>query len=287
MGYVVALIYCLLFVQAIKKYAALQPQGLSTRIATSYFVLKCVVGLGLGLIYKIQYGAGDTFGLFEDSGRLFAVFFNEPKEFFKIFLDYHLSSPDTARNVAGLHLWYDSGFDNYYNDSRTIVKINALLRFISFGYYEVNVVLMNCLSYFGLLWIYSVFFKDLTIKGWKSVVILSVGFITPSVLVWGSGLLKEPVVLFMVGLTLRLIQLSTENMRIRYFIFFPIIVLMFLLVKMYLFALLAPGILAIFLSKYSKAATQIKFICVAYFLAICAITMYYIESSGDILTKLT
>lgn len=271
MGYVVAFIYCLLFVWGINRYSALQPKGIPFNVAAGYFVFKCVVGLGLGAIYKMHYGTGDTFGYFDDSGHLFSVFFNEPKQFVKIFLDYHITSPDTARNVAGLHLWYDSGFDDYYNDARTVVKINALLRFFSFGYYEVHVVFMNCISYIGLLWIYSVFFSGLNIDGWRNTVILSIGFLIPSVLVWGSGLLKEPIILFMVGINLRLIQLTTDNMRIRYFIYFPLIVFLFAIVKFYLLVILFPGVVAIFLSKYSLANRQIKFVLVAYLLAVFAI----------------
>ena len=271
MGYVLAFLYGWLFVRAIKKYAGLQPEGVPVMAAVNLFVLKCIVGLGLGWFYKTYYGSGDTFGFFSDSGHLFSIFFNEPKEFVKIFFDYHLGSPDTARNVAGMHLWYDSGFDDYYNDARTVVKINALLRFLSFGFYEVHVVFMNCISYLGLLWIYRVFFKGMKISGWKNIAILSVGFLTPSVLMWGSGLLKEPIILFMVGASLRLVQLSTENMRIRYFIFFPLIVFLFLIIKMYLFAIMMPGILGIFFSKYSSQQRQTNFIIVTYLLAFAAI----------------
>jgi hypothetical protein len=277
MGYIIAFLYAWLFVSCIKRYAGLQPEGMPVMAAVYLFVMKCIVGLGLGLFYKTYYGSGDTFGFFGDSGHLFSIFFNEPKQFVKIFFDYHLGSPDTARNVAGMHLWYDSGFDDYYNDARTVVKINALLRFISFGYYEVHVVFMNCISYLGLLWIYRVFFKDMTITGWKNIAILSVGFITPSVLMWGSGLLKEPLVLFMVGIILRLTQLSTENMRIRYFIYFPLIAFLFLIIKMYLFAIILPGIIGIFFSKYASNKRQINFILLSYLIALVAVVVigYY------------
>jgi hypothetical protein len=103
--------------------------------------------------------------------------------------------------------------------------------------------------------------------------ILSIGFITPSVLLWNSGLLKEPVIVFMLGITLRIIQLATENMRIRYFIYFPIIVLLFLIVKMYLIAILLPGVLAIFITKYASHKRQIKFVIGAYLLSLIAIVI--------------
>jgi hypothetical protein len=94
---------------------------------------------------------------------------------------------------------------------------------------------------------------------------------------WGSGLLKEPLVLFMVGIILRLTQLSTENMRIRYFIYFPLIAFLFLIIKMYLFAIILPGIIGIFFSKYASNKRQINFILLSYLIALVAVVVigYY------------
>lgn len=271
MGIVFALLYAVLIAACIRRFEGLRPQNMKWYIPAIYFFAKCLVGIGLGIFYLKYYGAGDTYGYFSDSGHLFSILFNEPKQFFKIMIGYHLESPETARNVASLHTWVDSGFDDYYNDAKTLVKINTLFRFISFGFYEVHVVLMAFLGYVGLLLLYRVFFENsIPENKWSAFVALLV-FTIPSHFIWSSGLMKEPLIVFTFSLLVYITYVSTHQMRVRYIFYFAAIVLFFCFVKIYLLLIMLPGVLAIYCFRFKHPRTQITAIILFYFLTITSI----------------
>jgi hypothetical protein len=106
---------------------------------------------------------------------------------------------------------------------------------------------MNFLSYLGLLWLYKVFIRsDLADKSKVSLFRL-IPFFLPSVLIWGSGLLKEPIIILFLGALFRTIQLLFTEGRIRFFILSIIIMLTFIFVKTYVIALILPGLIGYFL----------------------------------------
>lgn len=271
MGITLAIIYALLICYCIYRFDILRPEGMHWEISAVYFFAKCMVGIGLGIFYLKYYGAGDTYGYFSDSGHLFSVLFNEPKQFFKIMLGYHLESPDTARNVASLHTWVDSGFDEYYNDAKTLVKLNTLFRFISFGYYEVHVVLMAFLGYTGLLFLYRVFFNDVIPNNKLSWLVALLIFTIPSHFIWSSGLMKEPLVLFVFALLYLITYQTTQEMRIRYIGYFLAIVLLFCFVKIYLLLIMLPGVLAVYTFRFKQPRLQIAMVIVFYIITVSTI----------------
>jgi len=271
MGIVLALLYALIIVYCIYRFDILKPNEMHWEIPAVYFFAKCVVGVGLGIFYLKYYGAGDTYGYFSDSGHLFSVLFNEPKQFFKIMLGYHLESPDTARNVASLHTWVDSGFDEYYNDAKTLVKLNTIFRFVSFGFYEVHVVLMAFLAYVGLLLLYRVFLNSIVPNNKWSWLILLFVFTIPSHFIWSSGLMKEPLILFVFAALLFLTNTTTQEMRVRYIAYFIGIVLFFCFVKIYLLLIMLPGVLAVYCFRFKSSRMQIASILAFYFITISSI----------------
>jgi hypothetical protein len=271
MGIMLALFYALIIVYSIYRFDSLRPKNMHWAIPVVYFFAKCIVGIGLGIFYLKYYGAGDTYGYFSDSGHLFSTLFNEPKQFFKIMLGYHLESPDTARNVASLHTWVDSGFDEYYNDAKTLVKLNTLFRFVSFGYYEVHVVLMALLAYIGLILLYRIFLDEvLPNNKWSWIVSLLV-FTIPSHFIWSSGLMKEPLILFVFAFLMYITYLSTQQMRVRYIIYFISILTLFCFVKIYLLLIMLPGILGIYFFRFKKPLIQISFIVLFYTITVSII----------------
>ena len=75
-----------------------------------------------------------------------------------------------------------------YNDNRTIIRLNAFFRFFSLGHYYVHVVFINFLSFTGLFCLYKSFLNYLPEKKTE---LLFLTFLMPSMMFWGSGLLKD------------------------------------------------------------------------------------------------
>ena len=133
MGVVLTVFYIFIVIYLINKYENLQPAGIKLFYIYLYFILKCAIGIGLGIFYKQYYGGGDTFGFYYDSSQLFSLIFNDPISYFRILTGLYTDSPEITNHLSILPLWNSSGLDDYYNDSRTLLKVNSIIRIISFS----------------------------------------------------------------------------------------------------------------------------------------------------------
>lgn len=79
--------------------------------------------------------------------------------------------------------------------------------------------------------------------------------------------MKEPLIVFVFALMMYITYLSTQQMRVRYIVYFAFIVLLFCFVKIYLLLIMLPGILGIYLFRFKNPLKQITFIVLFYAIA--------------------
>jgi hypothetical protein len=264
MGTLLTLFYISFIIFLIYRYKNLQPPGIKLIYVSFYFILKCAIGIALGLFYKQYYGGGDTFGYYYDSSQLFSLLFNDPISYLRILTGLYADSPEIIDHVSILQLWNSSGFDDYYNDARTLLKVNSIIRIISFGYYDVHVVWMNFLSYLGLLWLYKVFIRSDYENESRIPLIKLIPFLLPSVLIWGSGLLKEPLIILFLGALFRTFQLLVTEGRIRFLVLSIVLMFTFIFVKTYIIALILPGLIGCFLGIKTHSKKVWMFVPASY-----------------------
>jgi hypothetical protein len=87
--------------------------------------------------------------------------------------------------------------DFFLNDNRTPIRINAIIMLFSFGNYAVHALVMLVISFVGQFAFYKTF------KGYfpgKEMLLAIIIFLTPSILFWTSGVLKEPIAMCLLGL---------------------------------------------------------------------------------------
>lgn len=278
MGIILTMLYMSIFIYLINRYESLQPPGIKLIYVSLYFVLKCAIGIGLGILYKNYYDGGDTFGYYFDSSQLFSLIFNDPISYFRILIGFTADSPEIASHLSILNLWNSSGFDDYYNDSHTLLKINSIIRIFSFGYYDVHVVWMNFLSYLGLLWLYKVFIRSNINDNSKLSLFKLIPFFLPSVLIWGSGFLKEPIIILFLGALFRTLQLLAREGRFRFLALSLILMFSFIFVKTYIIALIIPGLAGYFLgtkTNFKKAWMFVPLTYLATILFVFILGKYY------------
>lgn len=246
-----SVIYLLLVSWIIFHWKKLHVKNIRPIYTTSFFILKVFVGWSVGCYYKAHYSnGGDTFNFLLDANTIYSYLFTAPSQFFRIMSGIDTNNVLTTSYLKPLGVWYNSGFDSYYNDARIVVKINVLIRFISFGVYQIHVIWMNVISFIGLRWIYLFFNSGIK----KAKVISFLPFVLPSVLIWGSALLKEPVMIFSVGWFLISVNncLVKCNRKNDLLLLFPILFLCF--VKIYLLLILLPGIIILGLQGRNNSA---------------------------------
>ena len=151
-------------------------------------IAKLLAGFALGLLYKFYYTSGDTFTFFDlarDQSRLFHIDF-------RAYLDY---------------LWTDA-HEEYKGAGRSafFVKTISLFSVVSAGNYWLVSIWFSFLSFLGCLYLAGTISKIIP----RSTTAASLSlFFFPSVVFWGSGVIKESIALgslmFVAGICLKLL----------------------------------------------------------------------------------
>lgn len=263
-------IYAALFIFLIYKIRFFHVQGLSPAVVSGIFLLKIGCGVAMALIYTYYYTdrtTADVFKYYDDSAIMYNALTTEPLDFFRMLTGFR-DDPDYFRSTYYIKManWYRD-FDSTYNDSRTIIRVNAFLRIFSFGYFHVHTVFMCFISLIGLTCIYKLF---ATYMEDRRRALLLLVFFLPSVMFWGSGVLKESVMLLGLGLLVYCFhRLITHGLTIRRLLLVLAGLGILLVTKYYILTALITGLLAnAWIYKTGGRKPLLKYIAVAALLVI-------------------
>ncbi|MCB0765389.1 MAG: hypothetical protein KDB84_11825, partial [Flavobacteriales bacterium] len=140
----------------------------------------------------------DIFKYFDDSAVMFDALRERPLDYFRMVLGIGNDTTwFTERYYMSMNNWFRQFESNLYNDAHTIIRFNAVVRIISFGEFHVHTVIAAFLSLTGMVGMYRAFVGFL--KGRERALIIAV-FLLPSVLFWASGVIKESLLFFGLGM---------------------------------------------------------------------------------------
>lgn len=139
------------------------------------------------MIYIYYYNGGDTTAYYECGLAYANLFMKNYASFFHV-----LFGANSIENLSFFDSSTGSPLQYMYNDSQTLMVIRVIspLLLLSFKSYLLCTVLLSWLSYFGiwkLFQLFSEYYKPLTKQ-----LAIAILFI-PSVVFWGSGILKDTV----------------------------------------------------------------------------------------------
>ena len=144
--------------------------------------------------------------------------------------------------------WDTSYKNSLMNESRLLIKINAILNIIGLKNYFFNSITFILMAFVGEFLI----FKSLIFKfKFKNPKILFWSLILfPSIFLWSSGILKEPLIILSFGLILNsLIVKRTKWMNVSSFIIASLIIFK---VKFYIFICFFPALISYIISEKTK-----------------------------------
>lgn len=204
-------------------------------------------------IYTYYYNdrnTADIYKFFDDSKVLFDAIKTNPIDYLQMLFGIGNDTPYfTEHYYTNMNHWVKSHYSNIYNDSHLITRFNAFIRLFSFGYFAVHNIFINFFSLVGFYALYKAFKKSL--KHNELLAFISVCCF-PSVLFWSSGLLKEGLVIFIIGtITYHIFKTaSTFNL----FSFSTLLCSLFLLyfLKFYVFVIISLTIIGFMLNKTLK-----------------------------------
>ena len=272
MEFLLPAVYAALFIILIYKLRLFHVQGLSPALISGIFVLKIACGVVMALIYTYYYTdrtTADVFKYYDDSAIMYSALASEPLDFFKMLTGFR-DDPDYFRHTYYVKManWYRD-FDSTYNDSRTIIRLNTFLRLFSFGNFHVHTVFMCFISLVGLTCIYKTFASYMEDR---RIALMLVVFFLPSVMFWGSGVLKEGLMLFGLGILIYSFhRLLAHGFTIKRCLTVLLGLGILLVTKYYILAALLTGLIAnVWIYRTGMRRALLKYGIVAVMLCVAA-----------------
>lgn len=241
---ILALVYFLLFIWLLKKNSFFLDAVVSYKWLWFIVCVKLLSALVYHWIYYDYYTGeflNDSESTLRGAKVIYGALKNNIVDYLKIIFGWHSeSTSDPLYELYFKHIdkWdrADVTSDFFLNDNRTPTRINAVIMLFSFGNYYVHAVFMLVLSFLGQWYLYKTFKSYFPSK---ELLLLFILTLTPSVLFWTSGVLKEPIAFFLLGM---FVYCFFQLFRHKQFKF---IYWVGLSVSVYLFLILKPYILGI------------------------------------------
>ena len=199
LDYILLPIYIFIFYLIIRSRAAkYKNEGLDKYYITAFF-LHIAGGVLYAMVIQYYYGYGDTIGFFKGANFItkfvkedytLKYFFYSGSDLSKIFFTTQSGNEFVGHEVVGYLM------DNSAN--LIIMKISALLSFLSFNCYLIITLFFSLFSFIGLWKLFLTFNEILKTKGQKLLVYTVL--YTPSIWFWGSGLIKDTICMGCMGI---------------------------------------------------------------------------------------
>ena len=144
----------------------------------------------LGVIYQFYYGGGDTFNYFTHGSKwIWEAFLDDPILGLKFLLERG-GERQADTFVYSQNIWFYRDIHSY-----TIVRISAFIGFFTFHTYSATALFFATISFSGLWSFYSV-----VVRKYKNARLLAIAILfVPTVVFWGSGILKDTITLGAIG----------------------------------------------------------------------------------------
>lgn len=272
MEIMLGIFYLALFYLIFFRLPFIKNSGIKTTHLYLFFTVKIIAGFLLTDYYKNHYGNGDMFAYFEDAKIIHHGLKENIGTYFKLLTGIDSGNPE----LNGYYLQMTNS-DYYFQEDTFIVnsfmiRLNALMLLFSFGYFHVHIIFMCALSFIGSIGLYRTFSTN--ISGVKKALLQIAIFLTPSLLVWSSVVLKEGVVVFSLGiLTYCVYRLSLFPFSFKYTIVSAFALLILFCAKKYIaFAVTIPLLVLFFTNKFSFKKQALAFISI---FALCILCVWF------------
>ncbi len=241
---------------------------LTTSKTRRYFIpaltFKIIGALAVGIIYQFYYQGGDTFTYFTlGSSHIWEAFLDSPWKAISLIIGPDEYSATTYEYASRIYTFGDK--HSYF-----VVRLAGFLGIITLNTYSAIAVLFAVLSFTGVWSMYVSLLKLYPrINFWLAVSILFV----PSVVFWGSGLLKDTLTIGALGwLTWGIIHLVV--LRTKYFksvIAILIASYVIYIIKIYILLCLLPALLFWVMLFYLRKVRSVAYRLMTFPIAIAIV----------------
>lgn len=244
MSWIFYCLYILIISAIIYRKPFFHLPGLPRTSALFFFALKIIAGIAVWYVYTFYYPQreyADIWKYYDDSEIVYRALEDHPGDYFRIMSGIGIDER-IQHTYFDVMLHWDQQFENnLFNDSHTIIRFNALVRLISGGNYHTHSLFMSLLAMIGLCaiyrWIYPILFQ------WKKLVAFLL-FVSPSLLFWSSGVLKEGILFFSLGMLIYHAWKFREDRKKYRLIWIVLTIVLLAMAKLYMLVFIVPALLA-------------------------------------------
>jgi hypothetical protein len=153
--------------------------------------VRIIGALAVGFLYQFYYGGGDTFNYHTHGSRhIWEAFVDDPTKGFKLLFSDGTDQVGVYRYSSRIIFFGD-------HESYAVIRLAAVFDLLTFSSYSATAVLFAVVGFAGL-WLFFITFYQMNpaLHRWVALAVLFL----PSVIFWGSGLLKDTLTLACVGM---------------------------------------------------------------------------------------
>lgn len=204
------------------------------------FLLKFAVGIGLTALYTYYYESrenADVYKYFDDGMILYNALSENPGDYLRMIFGIDDSTYIHETYYSEMQMWYRPYETTMYNDSRVMIRANAIMALTSFGSFIVHHVWFAFISFIGSLLMFKAFRSVSKTLPWM---LMSAVFLMPTVLFWSSAPLKEAFLMLCLGAIMFGVLRKESRIWIRMVLALSGVALLYALKFYVLFALSVP-----------------------------------------------
>jgi len=197
-------------------------------------VIKMFSSLAFCALALTVYG-GDTLEYYKGIQVLNALFYENPSHYFKILFNgnkpEYYSFFNSNSGWPAFYMWIDP-------NTFTVVRFFSVFGFFTFNSFLFTSLFAAVVAYTGIWKLYSLFVE----KYPELFKLFAIGILfVPSVLYWGSGILKDTIIMFSLGWLLYSIhKVLNKKYKLKYFFMIIISSIVIIIIKSYVFVVLLP-----------------------------------------------
>lgn len=205
---IAAILYFLIIIYLIYRngfFGIIKDKHISSFQFILLFTFKCLAIPTFYWVYNHYYGGLKNFDagkFFDDSKVIQSIAFEHPFDYFKLLFGFQEDGEESFlyENYIKHTANWDEGtsYRLFFNDNKTVIRFHSLVHFISFHNYFTHALVSCLLGFIGIIFIYRSL-KPFFNKYEKWVLLVFV--LLPNLWLFSGALLKEPLILFQMGMS--------------------------------------------------------------------------------------
>jgi hypothetical protein len=210
---------------------------------------KILGALALGFLYQFYYDGGDTFNYHTLGSRVvWETLLESPRDGLQLLFSRGGAHGELYRYTSRIVFFTDPG--SYF-----VVRIAAFIDILTFSSYTATALVFSLFSFFGIWYLFKTFYEHKpTLHRFIAIAVLFI----PSLIFWGSGLLKDTITLGAIGFltyTIKKIFID-KNVRLLYIIVLLLSAYLAFEIKRYIVLCFFPAALIwVYVTNLSKVSS--------------------------------